>query len=453
MNAVVQVIIFLSGLVLFLLAILFLIPSFYRHETQAGIFGLVGAVIGAFLLAAALLPLPGKSVLAGALVCLAFAFGILFILPIGSFHRKDERPTMQVDERTIMFSRRRLMPCTPRYENYYRDHPEQKNIDDSIRALPGLLSLSSPMADPWAFAATQAGFFLTESLRDAVDGPTVTAPQEIAPEVVSQYLKHLAQYFGAGKVGITEVRDYHIYSHVGRGSGEYGEPVVLNHPYAIVFTFEMAEEMVHTAPKAPEMMETALQYSEAAQTAIQIAAWIRELGYKARAHIDGNYRLILPLVGRDAGLGEIGRMGLLMTPDLGPRIRLSAVSTTMPLTCDPPGDNSAVLDFCHICKKCAVNCPGQAIPLDDRQEIEGALRWKINSEKCFHYWNTVGTDCARCMMVCPYSHPNDPAHNLVRWMIARSGAARRIALQFDDLVYGRKPKSLTGPKWTQMKMQ
>ena len=41
---------------------------------------------------------------------------------------------------------------------------------------------------------------------------------------------------------------------------------------------------------------------------------IRRLGYPARAHIDGNYRVIAPLVARDAGLGEIGRMGLLMTP-------------------------------------------------------------------------------------------------------------------------------------------
>ena len=47
---------------------------------------------------------------------------------------------------------------------------------------------------------------------------------------------------------------------------------------------------------------------------VQLAAAIRDLGYPARAHIDGNYRVIAPLVARDAGLGEIGRMGLLMTP-------------------------------------------------------------------------------------------------------------------------------------------
>ena len=34
-------------------------------------------------------------------------------------------------------------------------------------------------------------------------------------------------------------------------------------------------------------------------------------------------------------LGVIGRMGLLMTPDLGPRVRISVVSTNMPLIQSP----------------------------------------------------------------------------------------------------------------------
>ncbi len=77
-------------------------------------------------------------------------------------------------------------------------------------------------------------------------------------------------------------------------------------------------------------MESAHQYVEAARTAIQLAAFIRNLGYDARAHIDGNYQVIAPLVARDAGLGEIGRMSLLITPKHGPRVRLAVVTTNMP---------------------------------------------------------------------------------------------------------------------------
>jgi len=449
MDAVVWIILAVTGLLTLIISLLFAFPSFWRYEIRAGLIGLAGAGLGVALVAAALLPWTAKPYMAGLLVILGIGFLLLFHLPLGSVERGNERPSTQFDERAIMFSRIRLIPGTPHYEQYYSEHPEHKEIDDVIRALPGLLSPDTPMADVLSFAAANAAFFHAESIRDAVDGPVAPTPVTINPGTSANYVKNLGRYFGAHKTGITEVKNYHIYSHNGRGSGEYGAPILLNHPYVIVFTFEMAEEMVRTAPKAPEVMETARQYSEAAKSAVQIAAWIRELGYEARAHIDGNYRLILPLVGRDSGLGEIGRMGILMTPDLGPRVRLSAVSTTMPLACDSRGDNKAVLDFCRNCKKCAENCPGQAIPLEERQEIDGALRWKINAEKCFHYWNVVGTDCGRCMMVCPYSHANDPAHNLMRWLVGRSGAVRRLAFHLDNWVYGRKPKTRPGPEWTQ----
>jgi epoxyqueuosine reductase QueG len=168
---------------------------------------------------------------------------------------------------------------------------------------------------------------------------------------------------------------------------------------------------------------------------------MRRLGYPARAHIDGNYRVIAPLVARDAGLGEIGRMGLLMTPHLGPRVRLGVVTTEMPLVPDSRGDDASVLDFCNVCRKCATNCPVGAISSGDRIAVDDGLRWAIDSETCYRYWNVIGTDCATCVRVCPYSHPDNAAHNLVRWAAGRSGAARRAALWLDDLFYGRNPSN------------
>ena len=443
-----QIVLAVAGLVSLLFSLLFAIPSFRRQEIRAGYFGLAGAAAGTILLAAVYLPAPGRIVLAGAIVALGIAAGLILALPVGRVALQPQRPTRRVDERTIMFARHRLVPGSPQYASYYQVHPEHKEIDEAIRALPGLLSPKAPMANPLAFAATDAAFFLAESLREAVDGLPAPEPHSLSPESATLYVKQLARYWGAHRCGVAEVRDYQVYSHIGRGAGVYGEPIEMEHRYVLVFTFEMAESMLRTAPRAQEVMETAYQYSEAAQVAVQIAAWIRALGYPARAHIDGNYRLILPLAARDAGLGEIGRMGLLMTPDLGPRVRLSAVSTNMPLIPDFPGDSPAVVDFCNICRKCAENCPSKAIQQGDRQEIHRALRWKIDAEKCFRYWNSVGTDCGRCMMVCPYSHASDPAHNAMRQLVARSGVARRIGLRLDDWLYSRKPKVRPGPRWT-----
>jgi reductive dehalogenase len=317
-----------------------------------------------------------------------------------------------------------------------------------------LLSLTASKADPLAFASAEASFSLTEAVYEEVDGPVAPVRSKFTAAQMTSYIKGLARYYGAYTVGITELQPYHVYSHIGRGSGEYGAPITLDHRYAIAFTVEMDYAMMGPAPDAPVVMESARQYVEAARIALQLGYFIRSLGYPARAHIDGNYRVIAPLVARDAGLGDIGRMGLLMTPELGPRVRLAVVTTDLPLTPDQRSDDTSMIDFCRICKKCAENCPSRSIPLGDREEIDGALRWRINSDSCFRYWNLVGTDCGLCMAVCPYSHPNNLAHNLVRWAIRYSGLARRAALWMDDVFYsqrgptgGHKPASRPVPDW------
>lgn len=374
----------------------------------------------------------------------------LFFLPIGKVEIGNEIPSQRFDEREVMFARSRLQPGSPEFEIYYTLHPEHLAGDDHTRSQPGLLSPNSKFANPFHFASTDGSFELTHALRDAVDGSKSGEQQTLPIEQMTSYIDGLARYYGALDVGVTELRPYHVYSHTGRGAGGYGEPIDINHTFAIAFTVEMDFDMVGTAPKSTLTMESARQYVEAARVAIQLANAIRNLGYSARAHIDGNYQVIAPLVARDAGLGEIGRMTLLMTPKEGPRVRLGVVTTNLELTPSPRNPDSSIFDFCNICKKCAENCPSNSIPLDERKMSNGALRWKLDEETCFRYWNAVGTDCGRCMAVCPYAHPDNLAHNIIRWGITRSGAFRRFALWMDDLFYGKHPEERAAPKWTQV---
>ncbi|MBL6965949.1 MAG: 4Fe-4S dicluster domain-containing protein [Anaerolineales bacterium] len=372
---------------------------------------------------------------------------ILFFIPMGIRQVGMDTPSRRVDEREIMFARARLQPGTSAYTAYYQVYPEHQKGDDRTRALPGLLSSHAKYFDPLHNASPDGSFFLTHALREAVNGPVSTERVEHPPQQLTAYIKGLARYFGALDVGITPLRPYHVYSHIGRGTGEYGAPIPVEHTYAIAFTVEMDFDMVAAAPRAPIVMESGRQYVEAARTAVQLAQAIRTMGYAARAHIDGNYRVIAPLVARDAGLGEIGRMSLLMTPKQGPRVRLGVVTTNLELIPDTREPNVAMIDFCSICKKCAVNCPSRSIPVGDRQQDDGVLRWKIDPDTCFRYWNVIGTDCGRCMAVCPYSHPDNWAHNLVRRGIQRSGAFRRAALWLDDVFYGKQPDAKPLPAW------
>jgi len=436
------------GFVMFFCFGAFGVLSIREGESRAAriAFGLAALVLP-FLFLIWILPATVKLIIAGTIVVTGLVGVILFLLPVGRYERGNDVPKNRFDERDITFARARLVPDSPEYNAYYSMRPENKAGDDKTRMLPGFLSPKTSKYHPLAFASCEACFSFTEALRDAVGGPVAMERAKVIAEEITPSIKNLTRYYGAYTVGITELQPYHIYSHIGRGSGEYGAPITLNHRYAIAFTVEMDYEQIGPAPDAPVVMESARQYVESAKVAVQLGYLIRSLGYPARAHIDGNYRVIAPLVARDAGLGELGRMGLLMTPELGPRVRLGVVTTDLPLIPDKRSDDTSILDFCRICKKCAENCPSRSIPMDDRKEIDGVLRWRINSDTCFQYWNLIGTDCARCMAICPYAHPNNMAHNLIRWAIQRSGTARQAALWLDDAFYGRNPKPRRSPEW------
>ncbi|MFO8174032.1 MAG: 4Fe-4S dicluster domain-containing protein, partial [Longimicrobiales bacterium] len=139
-----------------------------------------------------------------------------------------------------------------------------------------------------------------------------------------------------------------------------------------------------------------------------------------------------------------------MTPRLGPRVRIAVVTTDLPLVPDPPLHDPAVLDFCLHCRKCAECCPSRALPFGDPEPDEnGVLRWRIDAEACFTLWTKMGTDCARCMAVCPYSHPDNLLHQLIRKGIRRNALFRRGAVRMDDLIYGRRPPARELPPWLQ----
>ena len=359
---------------------------------------------------------------------------------------KQVVPTKRIDERDTMFSRNELKSGTENFIDYYNRNPDNKPIDDAWRKKPGLMNPGSSQYDPFQFASAEAGFETIAALHKEVNDPVNENKTEVKPEATTDYIKNWAKKLGAIDCGITELKDYHLYSVGGRGE-RYGKKYQKQHQFAIAITVEMDKEMVSAAPKGSIVMESGQQYLESGKIAIQLGKFIRKLGYEARAHIDGNYEVICPLVARDAGLGEIGRMGILMTPKLGPRVRIAVVTTNLPLLTNQPLHDYSMIDFCIKCKKCAVSCPSQAISFDDRKNIDGVKRWQINQEACFGLWATLGTDCGRCISVCPFSHPDNLLHNIVRTGIKNSSVFRVAAVKLDDVFYGRKPVVSEMPGW------
>lgn len=383
-------------------------------------------------------------------------FSLFFVLVAGTilfllFSQKPKKPTEivgrmeRIDERDIIFARFEYREGTEVFNEYYKRHPEYKKIDDEIRQLPDILLPKHIRKNPVLFSLSAAEFDFLEHLITEVNGEVSQDKFEFSPAQNREMLIKTLKYLGSDFCGICTLNKAYVYSNVGRGPEPYGRQINLDHKYAIAFGLEMDVGMVATAPQAPVIVETAMKYVEAAKISIIIADLIRRLGYPARAHIAGsNYEAILPPVAWEAGLGEMGRLGILITSKYGPRARLGLVTTDLPLETDKPR-LWGIQDFCEKCEKCAKNCPAQAIPYGKKKEVNGVLRWTINREECYKYWRKVGTDCATCIFVCPYSKPDNLFHNLIRRMGSFSSAFQSLSVSGDDFFYGRYPLRRKSP--------
>lgn len=214
---------------------------------------------------------------------------------------------------------------------------------------------------------------------------------EQADEMAVQ-LKAKAKEFGAGVVGITEIRPDDIY-----------DDADVQYKYAICIGVPMRrEEMLHV-PHARAGQEVQRVYGEVAAVAVDLAEYIRSLGWDACAYADPRATdlLQIPLAIR-AGLGELGKHGSLICKEYGSNFRLSTVATNIPLTLDTPVD-IGVDDLCMGCRRCTTDCPPGAIK-DEKQWVRGEHRWYVDFDKCVPYFTTT-YGCAICIEVCPWSEP------------------------------------------------
>ncbi len=219
------------------------------------------------------------------------------------------------------------------------------------------------------------------------------------PHKMSAFVKRAARIFGASLTGICKLnRDW-----------LYAEPnVPEKFGSVIVMAVEMDSDGIATSPTALAAAATGVGYSKMAFILACLGEFIRNLGYEA-IQCGNDTALSIPLA-VDAGLGELGRNGLLITPRYGPRVRLCKIFTDLPLEPDKPIE-FGVKEFCRECKLCAKNCRAKAISVDDEPSFNiachsnnpGTLKWYVNTELCYLFWCENGIDCSTCISVCPYN--------------------------------------------------
>jgi reductive dehalogenase len=267
------------------------------------------------------------------------------------------------------------------------------------------------------------------------------------PMSVTRDLKKVATFFGASLTGICKLDPRWLYASsyyiTSRGGIEAANKVPEEFKYAMVLAVEMDYEGIMHSPAHPASAATGLGYSKMAFVAGLVAQYIRGLGFKAIP--SGNHTACSIPMAIDAGLGEMARNGLLVTPEFGPRVRLAKVLTNLPLVPDKPIE-FGVGDFCLICGKCAQKCPSKAIvhggPSPEPHNIsnrEGVNTWHIHADKCLTFWADNGTDCSNCIRVCPFNKPPGKLHDMVRWGINHTRWLDRLFLWGDDVMgYGKR---------------
>ena len=335
-----------------------------------------------------------------------------------------------------MFARMARRARTPAYDDYYSRRPERKKGDDRIRSLPRLGQPGGRHYHPEI--SKQAEHYFEEIADIHPDETTVrrwTAEIQ-ASSARTTTVKKMVLELGAVAVGCTPLEDAFVYTHKGRHDADYGREIRLAHPTALVFLVEMDFDAMQRAPQAETIRESARQYFRAAEISKVVASVLEASGFAARSHHDAHYDVILPPLAVRAGLGELGRNNILIADRHGSRVRIGAVTTTMPLEPNRPVDLGAD-HFCAQCRKCAESCPSHALSLGDKEVVRGVSKWPTNVERCYAYWRAVGTDCGICMAVCPFSHRDNAFHGLVRRMVRRAPWTHGMARLLDDMIYGR----------------
>ena len=291
------------------------------------------------------------------------------------------------------------------------------------------------------YPTTLALYNMIDHLAPMVDGEVAPskAPITEEPGVLSQHIKSFGYHLGSDIVGICQLPRWAVYSH-----DLFGNPIKLEHKNAIVIVVDQGYKTLHGSTGYDWISSTNTFGSYAAVAFISsiMANYIRRLGYPARAHHlpTEKYQVaIVPLL-LLAGIGELCRAGIVLNPFLGFRSKVAVVTTDLPLEPDKPID-FGLQEFCHICNKCARECPANAISMGDKVMHNGYETWKLDVERCttFRVTNPNGSGCGRCVKVCPWNKPEGWIHDLVRLTIKHTPFMDKFIVKMDDVFgYGKQ---------------
>lgn len=172
----------------------------------------------------------------------------------------------------------------------------------------------------------------------------------------------------------------------------------IQYPNVIVLTMEMDKEIIEatSGPEAQKLNNSA--YKKLGNISYMLSDYLREHGYATEVAHPYESILKFSQLGQEACLGWIGQSGLLISPELGPRQKISAIFVSV--TNLPTKDNnehSWITDYCEKCGKCIKACPEKA--LIEKQICCGEKETEFVKEVCIG----CNQGCTSCIEECPFN--------------------------------------------------
>ncbi|MGC4109313.1 MAG: hypothetical protein QM747_02565 [Nocardioides sp.] len=214
------------------------------------------------------------------------------------------------------------------------------------------------------------------------------AAVSFGPDELTRRLRADAAELGISAIGVTHHDPR--YSIPAFDPSESGGTIV-------VCLLEQPWEATQQIPSVRAEIGALSTYTAAIELTCRLAERLHDYGYHATAHDNAGPHLVIPYA-VEAGLGQLGLNGQLLTPVAGSRCRVVCLSTSAPLVEDEPVDYG-VPAVCDACQGCVERCPSGAIP-NHRQLHRGVEKAKINTKRCLPVV-AKAEGCAVCMKVCP----------------------------------------------------
>ncbi len=171
-------------------------------------------------------------------------------------------------------------------------------------------------------------------------------------------------------------------------------------PYdtALVLGMEMDKALLEKVPHPGEKLVEFEIYVKSGELIFKVAEFIRSKGYKCWVRVPFDAWVKYPPHAINAGLGELGAQGVVITKEFGPRQRWGMISIDADIENDLPVDLN-MADYCDACRICIKACPGKAIP-EERIWWRGVNKRKINDTRCWPFF-IKNEGCGICLKVCP----------------------------------------------------